>query len=134
MPLSEIFAVHGEGFYRRLEGQAVDGLLARGLPVVVATGGGLVSVAETYERLKRGCITVWLKARPEDHLARVAAQGDQRPMDASPDAMAELRQILSARAPLYGEADVEVETTGVPPDEVADCVLQALTQRGVPGS
>jgi len=131
LPLAEVFAVHGESLYRRLEAQALESLLAAGQPLVLATGGGLVSARETYDRLKRSCLTVWLKARPEEHFERVSGQGDLRPIQASADAMAELRQILSARAPLYGEADVTVETSAALPEAVAADVLAELARLGL---
>lgn len=123
LPLAELFAVHGESYYRRRESQALERLLGGHEAVVVATGGGLVNVRETYDRLKRGCVTVWLAARPEEHLARVLAQGDRRPVQDSSDALSELRQILAARSPLYAESEVHVRTTDRSPGQVVDEVL-----------
>lgn len=130
LPLSEIFAVHGEALYRRLEAQVLDGVLGSAAPAVVATGGGLVTARETYDRLKRGCVTVWLRARPEEHMDRVRAQGDLRPMAARSDAMAELRQLLEERTPLYAEADVVVDTSGRSVAGVLDALAGALAERG----
>jgi XRE family aerobic/anaerobic benzoate catabolism transcriptional regulator len=128
LPLAELFAVHGESYYRRQEAQALERLLASREAVVVATGGGLVNVRDTFDLLRRGCVTVWLEARPEEHLARVLAQGDQRPVEDSSDALAELRQILATRSPLYAESDLHVRTSDRTPVDVADEVL-----RRVPG-
>lgn len=128
LPLDEIFQVHGEAYYRRMEVRALERFLARAAPAVLATGGGIVTAAETYERLRRACFTVWLKARPEDHMARVERQGDLRPMDRRPDAMAELRQILAARSALYARADLVVDTEGVRPDAVAAAIEKALAR------
>lgn len=128
--LYDVFSVHGESLYRRLEAEAIDEHLARHEPSVLATGGGVVTVRETYDRLKRGCVTVWLRAAPQDHMERVISQGDRRPIESQEDAMADLRQILAARTPLYAEADLVVETSGVPPLAVADRIETALHLSG----
>jgi len=129
LPLREIFAVHGEDYYRRVEAAALETFLARETPAVLATGGGIVTSPETFARLRRACFTVWLRARPEDHMTRVERQGDLRPMARRPDAMAELRQILTARSPLYAEAELSVDTerNGVP--QVAARIEKALSAR-----
>ena len=123
---------HAEGFYRRMESESLAAFLSQGEPAVLATGGGVVTARETYERLKRACVTVWLRARPEDHMDRVVAQGDERPMAARDDAMAELRQILASRAPLYAEADLVVDTSDGAPGEIVDRIQTALARSGHP--
>jgi len=120
LPLSELFAVHGEAYYRRVERETLEGLLRGDEPFVLAVGGGLVTDGETYSLLRRGCQTVWLRARPEEHMSRVVAQGDVRPMSRRADALAELRGILSARTPLYAQADHAVDTSRVKPERAAD--------------
>ena len=126
LPLSELFAVHGEAYYRRLEREALARLLREPGSFVVAVGGSLVTDPETYALVKGGCTTVWLRAKPEEHMARVAAQGDRRPMARRSDAMTELKSILAARAPLYGRADHAVETSGASPERVAERVMEAV--------
>jgi XRE family transcriptional regulator, aerobic/anaerobic benzoate catabolism transcriptional regulator len=111
LALDEIFALHGEDYYRRLEREALERVLDEGRPVVLATGGGLPTSPETYALLRRRALTVWLKAAPEDHWNRVVQQGDRRPMANQPLAMAELRRLLVARAPLYAEAEAAVDTS-----------------------
>ncbi len=113
MGLPEIFALHGEAWYRRLEAAALRRVIARETPVVLAAGGGLVTAPRTFTLLRSRFRTVWLRARPEDHWDRVTAQGDRRPMGDNPAAMAELRSLLAAREPLYGRADIEVDTTAL---------------------
>ena len=130
LPLSELFAVHGESYYRRQEAQALDAFLGSTGAAVLATGGGLVNVRETFDQLQRSCVTVWLRARPEEHLQRVIAQGDQRPVRDSSDALSELRQILAARSPLYAEAELHVDTSDREPDAVAGQIVDALTALG----
>jgi len=78
---------------------------------VIATGGGLVSDPATFERLLSSCYTVWVKASPAEHMERVVAQGDMRPMANNREAMSDLRSILRTREPLYSQADAHVDTT-----------------------
>lgn len=128
LPLDEVFKVHGEAYFRRLEASALEAFLARGEPAVLATGGGIVTSPETFDRLQRRCFTVWLRARPEDHMRRVEKQGDLRPMARRPDAMNELRDILAARQPLYSRAALVVDTDRATPDAVARTIQRALAR------
>ena len=118
LALDEIFALHGEEYYRRLERETLDGVLREAQPLVLATGGGIVTRADTFAALRRRALTIWLRADPEDHWNRVVQQGDRRPMADHPEAMAELRRLLAARRPLYAEAAYTVETSGADTDEV----------------
>jgi len=118
LSLSEIFALHGEAYYRRLERETLTALLAEPAGMVLATGGGLVTDRETYRLLRRRAVTVWLKARPEDYWNRVVQQGDQRPMAKNPHAMAELRALLETRERLYAEADHVVDTSRLKIDAI----------------
>lgn len=111
MPLAAVFELQGESFYRRLERETLRRFLADTRGAVVAAGGSIVTDSETFELLRRSSVTVWLKARPEDHMQRVIEQGDVRPMKNRPDAMAELKALLRARAPLYAQADHVVDTS-----------------------
>ena len=120
MPINDLFAIHGEEHYRRLERETLTALLTDPRPMVLATGGGLVASPDTYALLKGSAVTVWLRATPEDHWNRVVAQGDKRPMKDHPQAMADLRALLASRQPLYATADHTVETTGRSVDQVVD--------------
>lgn len=111
LSLGSIFELHGEGYYRRLERQALLSLLSRP-SFVVATGGSIVSSDESYALLRSACQTVWLKSTPEDLWSRVVAQGDGRPMRENPRAMDELRALVDARAPLYARAALTIDTEG----------------------
>ncbi|MGH9370018.1 MAG: shikimate kinase [Vicinamibacterales bacterium] len=124
LTLAELFSLHGEEYYRRLERDVLERLLRELRPLVLATGGGLVTSPDTYALLRRRAMTVWLRAQPEDHWNRVVQQGDRRPMADHPQAMAELRGLLSARAPLYAAADHTIETSGVPVGRVAEVVKE----------
>jgi XRE family aerobic/anaerobic benzoate catabolism transcriptional regulator len=99
--LSEIFLLYGQAGYRRYERRCLQRVLERNDRAVIATGGSIVSEPGTYELLLSACFTVWLKAAPEEHMARVIAQGDTRPMAGNDQAMEDLRRILDWRATLY---------------------------------
>ncbi|HTQ72891.1 MAG TPA: helix-turn-helix transcriptional regulator [Burkholderiales bacterium] len=110
--LSEIFLLYGQPGYWRYERRALEKVLHKNDRAVIATGGSIVSEPGTYELLLSSCFTVWLKAAPEEHMARVIAQGDTRPMAGNDQAMEDLRRILEGRAMLYRQADVVVDTAG----------------------
>lgn len=123
--LGEIFELHGEAHYRRLEREALRSILD-GSPVVLATGGSIVSDSVTYGILRERARTVWLRARAEDHWDRVVSQGDRRPMGENPHAFHQLRDLLTTREPLYARAHHVVQTTGRSVEEVVDDVVDAL--------
>ena len=81
---------------------------------MIATPGGLVSVPATFNQLLTHCTTVWLQATPEDHMKRVMAQGDLRPMAASKEAMEDLKGILAGRAAFYSKAQLALDTSAQP--------------------
>ena len=117
MELSDIFAVHGQEGFRRLERAALQRLVREGTPSVIATGGGIVADADTFGFLLDSCTTVWLRASPEEHMRRVQEQGDLRPMRDNRRAMDDLRAILASRESLYARADFTVDTSGRSVDE-----------------
>jgi len=108
----EIHDLYGTNAYRRYERRALEETVQIYGEVVIATPGGIVSDPATFNQLLSHCTTVWLQAAPEEHMGRVAAQGDTRPMAASKEAMDDLRRILSGRAAFYSKADISVDTTG----------------------
>jgi len=114
MSLSEVFSLYGQAGYRRIERRCLDRIIQSHERMVMAVGGGIVSETETYNVLLVNCFTVWVKASPEEHMARVVAQGDFRPMQGNREAMDDLRRILGAREPLYRKADVTLDTSGEP--------------------
>ena len=120
LTLAELFSLHGEDYYRRLEREVLAAVLKERRPMVLATGGGIVTSPETYALLRRETITIWLRARPEDHWNRVVRQGDRRPMADHPQAMADLRGLLAARDPLYAAAAHTVETSDRGVDRVVE--------------
>jgi XRE family aerobic/anaerobic benzoate catabolism transcriptional regulator len=125
--LGEIMELHGQPGFRRLERAVLDRLIATHPRAVIAAGGGIVAEADTFARLVETCLTVWVRAAPEDHMQRVIDQGDLRPMRDNRRSMADLRAILASREALYGRADVQIETTG---RAVADTLAALLVAVG----
>jgi XRE family aerobic/anaerobic benzoate catabolism transcriptional regulator len=123
---AEIIALYGQEGFRRMEQNALAQLLARNEPIVLATGGGIVSEPLTFDRVLSSFYTVWLKAEPEEHMARVRRQGDLRPMADDRSAMQELRTILLSREPLYARAAVQVDTAGLSVEEAAERLIEAV--------
>jgi len=109
--ISEIQGLYGQNAYRRYERRAVEEAIQIYPEAVIATPGGLVSDAATFNLLLTHCTTVWLKASPEDHMNRVIAQGDMRPMADSKEAMEDLKGILAGRAAFYSKADFRLDTS-----------------------
>ncbi len=124
--LGVIFELYGQSGFRRLERRCLDAVLERTPQFVLATGGSLVSEPATFERLLTTCYTIWLKATPEDHMQRVVAQGDMRPMAENRQSMEDLQRILSVRKPLYGKADLVIDTST---HSIAQCIRLALEAR-----
>ena len=128
LTIGQIFDLNGERHFRRLEREVLGRLAAEPGPMVVATGGGLVTEPETWALLRSAFTTVWLSASPGDHWTRVVAQGDRRPMAGSADAMAELEALLDARRPLYALADETIDTSALPPDRAVSRILSRLKE------
>jgi len=110
--LGEVFAMYGQDAFRRFERRALERVLEQNARAVIAAGGGLVTDPATYELLLERCFCVWLKASPEDHMARVIAQGDMRPFKGRAAALDEIRALLADRDPLYGRAAATIQTSG----------------------
>ena len=109
--VGEIQALYGQNAYRRYERRALEVAVQIYPEAVIATPGGIVSDPATFNLLLAHCTTVWLQASPEDHMKRVMAQGDMRPMAASREAMQDLKSILAGRAPFYSKAELHVDTS-----------------------
>src|SRR5579883_1622408 len=127
LSVAEIINLYGQEGFRRLEQAAVQQLLARKELMVLATGGGIVSEPLTFDLILSSFYTIWLKAEPEEHMARVRRQGDLRPMADDRSAMAELRNILASREPLYSRASAVVDTAGLSVDAAAKRLLDAVS-------
>jgi XRE family aerobic/anaerobic benzoate catabolism transcriptional regulator len=126
LSVAEIIALYGQEGFRRMEQAALGQLLARKELTVLATGGGIVSEPLTFDLILSSFYTIWLKAEPEEHMARVRGQGDLRPMADDRSAMAELRTILKSREPLYARASAVVDTSGLTVDAAAARLIEAV--------
>ena len=128
MPLGEIFSLYGQSGFRAIEKRTLERVLKESGRAVISVGGGVVSEEETFDFLLSHCYTVWIKARPEEHMSRVMAQGDFRPMAANSQAMEDVRRILEAREPLYRKADLLLDTSGASVEESFAKLKAALQQ------
>jgi XRE family transcriptional regulator, aerobic/anaerobic benzoate catabolism transcriptional regulator len=128
LAMGELFELHGEAHYRELEREALRRVLD-GTPLILATGGSIVSDRDSYAYLRQRARTVWLRARPEDHWDRVIRQGDRRPMAENPHAFAQLSALLAAREPLYAAAHHVIETSGRSLDQVVEAVREVVATR-----
>jgi len=116
--LSEIHSLYGPAAYRRHETRALEDTIQRYPRAVIATPGGIVSEPATFNLLLAHCYTVWVRTTPEEHMSRVLAQGDTRPMSGNTEAMNDLRRILESRGAFYSKADEVFDTSGKTIDEV----------------
>ena len=120
----EIHSLYGPVAYRRYERRALEEALEKHPLAVIDTPGGIVTEAATFNLLLSKCYTVWLTAAPEEHMNRVIAQGDLRPMSGNKQAMDDLRLILQERTPFYAKADLLFDTSGKAP---VDCLAAVGT-------
>ncbi len=124
--LGEIFDMFGQESFRRAEREALDDVLARHEACVIATSGSIVTEPGTLDMLLASCFTVWVRAEPQEHMNRVMAQGDMRPMANSARAMDDLISILKSREPLYSRAEAIVTTTGKTPEQNLGELLRVI--------
>lgn len=124
--VAEIQALYGQSAYRRYERRALEEAIQAYSEVVIATPGGLVSDPATFTEVLNRCTTVWLQAKPEDHMGRVMAQGDMRPMAASREAMEDLRGILAGRTAFYSKAEIHIDTSAQPLAETFDLLRRQV--------
>jgi XRE family aerobic/anaerobic benzoate catabolism transcriptional regulator len=126
--VGEIQGLYGQNAYRRYERRALEEAVQIYPEAVIATPGGIVSDAATFNLLLAHCTTVWLQADPEDHMKRVTAQGDLRPMAASREAMDDLKGILAGRAAFYAKAELRLDTSAQPLDASFVLLRQIVRQ------
>lgn len=126
--ISEIHNLYGANAYRRYERRALEEAIQIYPEVVIATPGGLVSDSANFNLLLSHCTTVWLQADAADHMGRVAAQGDMRPMAASREAMEDLKRILEGRSAFYSKADIAINTSGRSEDQAFDALRTSVSQ------
>ena len=126
MALTELFEMFGQATFRRMERAALETTLEKNPRFVLATGGGLVTEPSTFELLLTSCFTIWVRAKPDDHMNRVVEQGDLRPISGNTRAMEDLVSILGSREPLYAKADITLDTTGQTPPQSLRSVVKML--------
>ena len=129
LDLAEIMELHGQAGFRRLERTVLDRLIDTHAAAVIAAGGGIVAETATFARLLEACLTVWIKAAPEEHMQRVIDQGDLRPMRDNRRSMADLRAILASREALYAHADLQLETSGRGVEATVAALLSAIADQ-----
>ena len=127
MSIQELVELAGIEAFRRFEQEAIETLIAEGKPVVLETGGGLVSSQDAYQLVLTNFRTVWVKASPEQHMQRVVDQNDLRPMQGNPRAMDHLRRLLAGREEHYGRADIELDTSEFSADQSLTQLIAAVT-------
>lgn len=129
MPISEVMALYGGDGYRELEAQALQRVIAEHNRLILAVAGGVVSNTDVYELLLSRFFTVWLRAAPSDHMDRVRAQGDLRPMQGHPEAMAHLRSILAEREGEYRRAIASLDTSGRSLEGARGALVRLIEER-----
>ncbi len=126
--ISMLIELSGVSTFRRYERASLEKVIADNDKVVIATAGGIVSSPETYALLLRRCHAVWIKAQPQEHMNRVMAQGDFRPMSENREAMSDLVAILEARSSDYAQAEAELDTSGQSVEESAEALFQRVQE------
>ncbi len=129
MPVNEVIALYSNEGYRWLEAQALQRVIATYDAMILAVAGGIVAEPGTYQMLQAHFHTIWVKTSPEEHMARVRAQGDTRPMEGNPEAMEQLRTLLRSRETLYGQARATLDTSEKPVEESLSDLLQLVGSR-----
>ncbi|NMG42720.1 helix-turn-helix domain-containing protein [Aromatoleum toluvorans] len=126
--LSEIFSLYGQSAYRRYERRGLESVVANNEAFVLIAGGSIVSEPANFDLLLSSCFTIWLRASPEEHMARVMAQGDYRPMNGNQEAMEDLKRILAGRTAMYSKADAIIDTSGRTAEESFLDILEVLSR------
>ncbi len=126
--IPDLIEMAGTATFRRHERRALERVVAEHEAAVITTAGGIVANPETYALLLRRAHTVWIKARPQEHMSRVMAQGDFRPMAQNRRAMADLVAILEARRADYARAEAEVDTSGDSVEQSFAKLLRIVTR------
>ncbi|MFC3613233.1 helix-turn-helix transcriptional regulator [Lutimaribacter marinistellae] len=133
MPVGEVMALYGQEGYRKLEAQAVSRVIATHESMILAVAGGIVAEPDTYNTLLSRFHTIWLRATPVEHMDRVRAQGDERPMAGNPEAMEQLKSILTSREALYAKAQAQLDTSGQPLETSLQQLAELVQERGFTG-
>ncbi len=130
MEIAEIMGLYGPEGYRTLEAEALARIIATHDRMILAVAGGIVAEPRTYQTLLTRFHTIWLKAAPDEHMQRVRAQGDERPMAGNPEAMTQLRSLLTSREMLYDRAQARLDTSGQTRETSLTHLLALIGERG----
>ncbi len=130
MPMAEVMALYGLDGYRRLEAEALERVVAAHDRVILAVAGGIVAEPATYDRLLEQFHSVWIRTSAPEHMQRVRAQGDVRPMQGNPAAMKQLHALLEHRTPLYERADAQVDTSNRTERSSLNSLLSVISEHG----
>lgn len=130
IPISEIMALYGQEGFRKLEADALQRIIAQHDKMILAVGGGIVAEPATYANLLAHFHTIWVRTTAAEHMARVRAQGDERPMAGNPEAMAQLKSILTDREALYERAEAQLDTSGTLPDVSVQQMIAMIKAHG----
>ncbi|HEX4950292.1 MAG TPA: shikimate kinase [Blastocatellia bacterium] len=125
--LAEIFHLHGEAYFHRLESEALQKLFTTSPGCVFAPGGSIVNNAKSWELIKQRCLTVWLHATPQEFMRRMTKAGETR-LTQRPTVMTDLKALLARREPLYAESDLTLKTTGKNPAEIVTRITKAVIE------
>lgn len=128
MPTSEVMALYGQDGYRAIEAQALDEVVASHNKLILSVSGGIVGAPATYAQVLERFHTIWIRTSPVEHMARVRAQGDLRPMEGNPAAMDQLKALLEARTPEYERAFAQVDTTTRPVQSSVNDLLAIIAK------
>lgn len=126
MPLAEVMALYGQDGYRAFEARAVTRVIEKYDKLILAVAGGIVAEMATYTQVLERFHTVWIRTSPAEHMARVRAQGDLRPMEGNPAAMDQLKTFLTTRAPFYERALAQIDTSGKPVQSSVNALLATI--------
>jgi XRE family aerobic/anaerobic benzoate catabolism transcriptional regulator len=129
MSVSEVMALYDQEGYRKLEAEALARIVATRDTMILAAAGGIVTEPETYDALLRDFHTIWLSTSPDEHMSRVRAQGDERPMAGNPEAMKQLKVLLTSREALHEKALARVETSGKTAESCLEELQRIITER-----
>lgn len=129
MPVDEVMALYGQEGYRKLEAQALGRVVATHEEVILAVAGGIVVEPETFATLLANFHTIWVKTSAQEHMSRVRAQGDERPMAGNPEAMDQLKSLLTSREALYAQAEAELDTSGRTVEQSLQDLLNLIETR-----
>jgi XRE family aerobic/anaerobic benzoate catabolism transcriptional regulator len=125
MPLADLFATHGEGYYRTLEHEALARRFATSRGSVLAPGGSIVTDPESWNLVKQRCFTIWLHATPDELFKRTKRKGNPRLLS-RPSVMSDMKNLLARREPLYAESQLTIKTSGKTPAKIVQEILHAL--------